>query len=208
MAPLFSGMRRPGAAGFRWRASARQQGGRPGWNLAVGGVLVLAVALSLPDNRRLGDALQVVLPLAALACAAARGQAPEIVGRYAILEVGIKVPKHTLGALPVNQRPDGGGEGFPSGHAAAASFGAAHLAYYCAGLHPATRAAALLAAGFTGGSRIESGKHTLWQVMAGALWGWAVVLVPGAALRAAAGWLRGLFRRLPRGAFSRRARAG
>lgn len=150
----------------------------PRINGVIASVLVLTVLTTIPDNRRLGDALQVVLPLAALACAAAQGKAPAILGRYVVLEVGIKGPKYLLGDHPMNKRPDGGGRGFPSGHTAAATFGAAHLLHHCAGLHPATKGIVLLGAAFTGGSRIEAGRHTLWQTVAGALWGWAIALLP------------------------------
>lgn len=155
-------------------------------NNVTGAVIILTVLTMIPDNRRLGDALQVVLPLAALACAAAQGEGLAILGRYVVLEVGIKTPKLTLGDHPMNMRPDGGGRGFPSGHTAAATFGAVHLLHHCARLHPATKGLALLGAAFTGGSRIEAGRHTLWQTIAGALWGWAVAVVPWSAVV----WLR------------------
>jgi membrane-associated phospholipid phosphatase len=151
---------------------------RPLANGLIAGVLVLTVLTTLPDNRRSGDALQVVLPLAALVCASAQGEVPAILGRYVVLEVGIKGPKYLLGDHPINQRPDGGGRGFPSGHTAAATFGAAHLLNHCAGLHPATKGIVLLGAAFTGGSRIEAGRHTLWQTVAGALWGWGIAIFP------------------------------
>jgi membrane-associated phospholipid phosphatase len=141
-------------------------------------LLALSVAVAVPDTRRIGDTLQVVLPLMALGCAAAKGEAGPLVGRYLVLEAGIKIPKAALGDAPVNRRPDGGGRGFPSGHTAAATFGAAHLIVQCVGAHPGVRGALLLGAAFTGGSRIEAGRHTLWQTTAGALWGWAAAVLP------------------------------
>lgn len=157
----------------------------------IGVVLALTVLTTVPNNQRLGDALQVVLPLAALACAAAQGEGLVILGRYVVLEVGIKTPKLTLGDHPMNLRPDGGGRGFPSGHTAAATFGAVHLLHHCSRLHPVTKGAALLGAAFTGGSRIEAGRHTLWQTIAGALWGWVVAVAPWSAVT----WLRRKTRR-------------
>lgn len=150
----------------------------PRINGVIASVLIVTVLTTVPDNRRLGDALQVVLPLAALACAAAQGKAKAVLGRYVVLEVGINAPKLALGDAPMNQRPNDDTQGFPSGHAAVATFGAAHLLRHCAGLHPATKGLALLGAAFTGGSRIESRHHTLWQTTVGAVWGWLAALVP------------------------------
>jgi membrane-associated phospholipid phosphatase len=153
-------------------------------------LLVLTVLATVPDNRRMGSALQVVLPLMALGCAAARGMAVESLGRFAVLQVGVKGPKHLLGESQVSQRPEGGNNGFPSGHTAVATFGAVQMIRHCAVLHPVTNAAAVAAAAFTGGSRIESGRHTLWQTTAGAIWGWAVASFPLAGFRGASRWVR------------------
>jgi membrane-associated phospholipid phosphatase len=153
-------------------------------------LLGLTVLVTVPDNRRLGSALQVVLPLIALGCAATRGETVGTLGRFAVLQVGIKGPKHLIGDSPISQRPDGGDSGFPSGHTAVASFGAVQVIKHCAALHPVTRAAAIAAAAFTGGSRIEAGRHSLWQVMAGAVWGWTAACLPLAGLKGAGRWLR------------------
>jgi membrane-associated phospholipid phosphatase len=56
---------------------------------------------------------------------------------------------------------------------------------HCSALHPVTKAAVIAAAAVTGGSRIESGRHSLWQTMAGAVWGWAIACLPLAGLRGA-----------------------
>lgn len=148
-------------------------------------LLVLTVLVTLPDNRRLGSGLQVILPLIALGCAVTQGETVEIVGRFVVLQIGIKGPKYVMGESPVSQRPDGGDRGFPSGHTAVATFGAMQLIKHCAALHPVTRAAAVAAAAVTGGSRIEAGRHSLWQTMAGAFWGWAVACLSLSALRRA-----------------------
>jgi membrane-associated phospholipid phosphatase len=152
-------------------------------------LLVLTVLATAPDNRRMGSALQVVLPLIALGCAATRGKALDSLGRFAVLQVGVKGSKSLFGESAISRRPDGGDRGFPSGHTAVATFGAAQVIRHCAPLHPVTNAAALAAAAFTGGSRIESGRHSLWQTMAGAAWGWAVACLPLAGLRGAGRWI-------------------
>jgi membrane-associated phospholipid phosphatase len=153
-------------------------------------LLLLTVLVTVPDNRRLGSALQVVLPLIALGCAATRGETVESLGRFVVLQIGIKGPKSLIGESPISQRPDGGDKGFPSGHTAVATFGTVQMIKHCAALHPVTRGAAIIAAAFTGGSRIESGRHSLWQTMAGAVWGWAIACVPLAGLRSAGRWVR------------------
>ncbi len=153
----------------RWRAR---------WVMAL---LALAVALSAPDAERIGDRLQIALPVAALGCAVATGGVGDYLLRLAVLEVGIHGTKAALGELELNRRPNGGGRGFPSGHTAAASFGAVRLVQHCVSASPLVQGAVLLAAAFTGASRIEAGAHDIWQVLAGALWGWLV---------AAAGWRR------------------
>ena len=152
-------------------------------------LLVLTVVATVPDNRRMGSALQVVLPLVALGCAATRGKTVEILSRFVVLQAGVKGSKHLLGESPISLRPDGGTRGFPSGHAAVATFGAVQTIKHCAALHPVTNAAAIAVAAFTGGSRIEAGRHSLWQAMAGAVWGWAIACLPLAGLRGAGRWM-------------------
>jgi|GEM_PF-3720029 len=77
-------------------------------------------------------------------------------GRYLLLEAAIKGPKFGLGDAPINQRPSGGGHGFPSGHTAATSFGATALVMGCLRDSPGAQALAVLSAGFVGGSRIDA----------------------------------------------------
>lgn len=124
--------------------------------------------------ERIGDKLQIALPLIGLGCAIGSGSGVQYFGRYLLLEAGIKIPKFTLGDAPINVRPDGGLKGFPSGHTAVSTFGATALAQSCMSQSKVAQGVVLLAAGYVGGSRIESDKHTVWQVMAGALWGWFV----------------------------------
>jgi membrane-associated phospholipid phosphatase len=52
--------------------------------------------------------------------------------------------------------------------------------------------AVILAAGFTGGSRIDAGAHNLVQVMAGAIWGVCCALAFGRGSRSRR-WLVGIF---------------
>lgn len=171
--------------------SALRAAGRPLGRLAlrtdavIAVLLILTVLATIPDNRRVGSALQVVLPLIALGCAAARGEVVESLGRFLVLQGGIKGPKYLIGDTEISQRPDGSGNGFPSGHTAVATFGALQMMKHCAALHPVTRAAGVGATAFTGGSRIESGRHTLWQTMAGAVWGWVIACLPLAGVKAA-----------------------
>jgi membrane-associated phospholipid phosphatase len=159
-------------------------------NAAIVVLLAVTVMVAVPDNRRLGGHLQVVLPLMALGCAATRGRTVEILGRFAMLQIGIKLPKYLIGESSISRRPDGGDSGLPSGHTAVATFGAMQIITHCTALHPVTRAAAVASAAFTGGSRIEAGRHTLWQTMAGAVWGWAIACLPLASLRGAGRWMR------------------
>lgn len=135
--------------------------------------LVVLVALGWGrSSERMGDGFQIALPLAGLGCAVADGGAGRYILRYLLLEAGIKLPKLLAGDEGFALRPDGGRGGFPSGHTAAAAFGAAGLAETCLRHSRAAQAVAVLAAGFTGGTRIEARQHTLWQVLAGAAWGW------------------------------------
>ena len=137
------------------------------------------VCLATPFRpERIGDRLQVLLPVTGLACAALDGRAIWFLGRYFILESGSKIPKAVLGDLPINRRPNGGNRGFPSGHTAAASFGAASLVHQCFRRSHLFQLAAILGAGFTGASRVEADKHNVWQITAGAVLGWIVPVAP------------------------------
>lgn len=137
--------------------------------------IVLAVlgliAVTAPNPERLGDRYQVALPILALGCEVMNGSGLEYVGRYAVMFVGMHGTKRALGLNPINHRPKGGLEGFPSGHTATATFGATSLIQSCVTKAPVAQIAVALAAGYTGGSRIETRWHTLSQVMAGAIWG-------------------------------------
>lgn len=133
--------------------------------------LALVALMSPRDVERYGDNYQIALPLLALGCQIANGQGLAYLGRYAVMFVGLHGTKRGLGDAELAQRPRGGLQGFPSGHTATATFGAASLVQSCVTGAPIAQSAVILAAGFTGASRIESGAHDIWQVMAGAIWG-------------------------------------
>jgi len=132
------------------------------------------ILISGRNIEKLGDHMQVALPVAGLACAAMDGRALQYFGRYLLVETLVKGSKYSLGDAPINQRPNGGSLGFPSGHTAAASFGATALVTTCLKNSHAAQMVAIVAAGFVGTSRVDAGKHTPWQVLAGAIVGWAL----------------------------------
>jgi membrane-associated phospholipid phosphatase len=134
-------------------------------------LLLMCVVTGRGTNERVGDSLQVTLPMAALVCTVARGRGPEYLGRFVLLTFGIQTPKHLLGSHNINRRPNGGLKGMPSGHTAAAAFGATGLLQTCLNSSRVGQVAAVLSAGYVAGSRIEAEKHTLWQSVAGGLWG-------------------------------------
>jgi membrane-associated phospholipid phosphatase len=159
-------------------------------------VVMLALALvalgTRSDVERYGDNYQIALPIIALGCEVVNGQALTYLGRYAVMFVGLHGTKRGLGDADIAHRPRGGLEGFPSGHTATATFGAAKLAQSCLKGAPIAQTVAILAAGYTGASRIEAGAHDIWQVLAGAIWGiiCAVGFLPGSRARAAVRHLR------------------
>jgi len=155
-------------------------------------VLVLGLAL-LSGNRfvprRIGDHLQIALPLAGLACAAASGQGVAYLIRFAGFEMVLHGSKEVLGTAAINIRPDGNLRGFPSGHTAAATFGAVGLTQTCLASSLPAMLLVGAAAGFTGVSRVWAERHTQMQVLAGAVLGWTAQIVSLA-------WLSALIRRM------------
>ncbi|MCP5038340.1 MAG: phosphatase PAP2 family protein [Rhodobacteraceae bacterium] len=143
-------------------------------NYIILAVLTLTVLFTPPIAERYGDRLQVALPLLGLGCAVVTGGAGEYLVRFLVLEIAIHGPKNALGDLPINQRPWGGNKGFPSGHSASAAFGASALVHECVQKSPFVKGAVIIAAGFVGTSRVESGAHNIWQVLAGILTGWGI----------------------------------
>jgi membrane-associated phospholipid phosphatase len=132
--------------------------------------LILAIAATERRAEPYGDTLQVALPLAALGCSVVSGSAVEFAGRYAAMWVSVRLTKFALDG-PMAERPHGGREGFPSAHTSSAAFGASALVLSCLGDAPALKAAIVIAAAFTGTSRVEVRAHDIWQVLAGGIWG-------------------------------------
>ncbi len=139
--------------------------------VVVVGLIALTVLATEPKQSRIGDNLQIALPIIALGCEVANGSGVEYFGRYLVMFTGLRTSKVALGDNPINIRPHGGGQGFPSGHTATATFGAGSLVGTCLKSNPVAQTVAILAAGFTGASRIEARAHDITQVMAGAVWG-------------------------------------
>lgn len=118
-----------------------------------------------------GDALQVALPLAAAACATHQHRLLDYAAGFLAQAAVTQAFKHGLGNAPINERPDGTSQGFPSGHTAAAASGATDLAVHCA---PGNRAVAIggaAAVALVVASRVAADKHTVLQVVAGAALG-------------------------------------
>lgn len=137
--------------------------------LALLGLTVLASERTV---ERYGDNLQVALPLIAWGCEALNGHAAEYFLRYAVMFTVAHGTKEALGNAPINMRPVGRNQGMPSAHTSTAVLGASSLVHTCLTGQPVVQGVALLAAGFTGASRISADKHDIWQVLAGAILGW------------------------------------
>jgi membrane-associated phospholipid phosphatase len=141
----------------------------------VGLISIFLVVSLLATERRAepyGDTLQVVLPLAGLGCSVINGDAFEYLGRFAAMWLTVRLTKQAT-AEGLGERPHGGRYGFPSAHTSSAVFGASYLVFRCADGSPVFKTGVVLAAAFTGGSRMEVRAHDVWQILAGALWGLA-----------------------------------
>lgn len=160
-------------------------------NILVIAVLALSLCLSQKTVESYGDNLQIALPVAAFGCRIATGGGGDYAARFLAMLGTVHLAKWGLGGARINIRPSGSLHGFPSGHMAAASFGASSLINACIEKSPVTKTVVILAAFFVGGSRIESDSHNLWQVLAGALW--ALLFERG--FRKATGRLRRLARK-------------
>jgi membrane-associated phospholipid phosphatase len=118
-----------------------------------------------------GDVLEVALPLAAATCAGVQHRLTSYLTGFVAQTAVTQGLKHGLGNTQINERPNGNGQGFPSGHTATAASGATDLAVHCA---PGNRAVAIsgaAAVALVGASRIAADKHTVLQVLAGAALG-------------------------------------
>ncbi len=137
----------------------------------VAALLAVAFLVGPWKAERIGDRWQIALPLIAWGCAGAKGAGSEFALRYAIMFTSAHAAKQGLGDAPFNMRPNGGDEGFPSAHTSTAVLGASSLLHDCLKGAPLVQAFVITTAAFTGASRIEAGKHDIWQVLAGALLG-------------------------------------
>nr|WP_318272772.1 phosphatase PAP2 family protein [Paracoccus saliphilus] len=121
--------------------------------------------------ERFGTTMKYGMPLAAAVCAADQDRLEDFAIRGAV-QVGLVLALKALtDGSGLGQRPTGEGRGFPSGHAAAAGFGAADLAGKCFVDEPALGAVAYGAAGLTAFSRVQAGEHSTEQALAGSLIG-------------------------------------
>lgn len=135
---------------------------------------MLAAPAAADPFEDFGTAMKYGLPLAAAVCAARDDRFEDFALRGALQAVVVLGLKSLLDGTPIARRPNGEGRGFPSGHSAAAAFGAADLAGKC---FPDDRAAGIGlygAAGMTAASRVHAGEHTVQQVMTGALIGFSL----------------------------------
>ncbi len=145
------------------------------WRIrAILGILALVLILSPWDRNgeRIGDNLQIALPLLAWGCEAMNGNGPEYFLRYVVMWTTLHGTKQALGHTQINQRPNGGIHGFPSGHTSTAVFGASSLVQSCIANQPVVKGVVITAAAFVGTSRVESSWHDIWQVLAGVGLGW------------------------------------
>lgn len=138
-----------------------------------------------------GDYLQIALPVAGLVCSFGREGVADYFTRFWVHWVAVHGPKNALGDAGINIRPNGGDRGIPSGHTAAAFYGASALARTCVAKSPLGQMAVWGAAMYTGGSRIEAGAHFLFQVMFGALVGIGADRLFGRRRLRDPGWLHG-----------------
>lgn len=135
-------------------------------SIIIGSIAVFAV---MPKTERIGDRIQIALPIAGLVCSFSLKEAGSYFARYVAGLTTVHAFKNALPDSGINLRPDGGGNGFPSGHTFSASYGASYIARQCASKVPYIGPAAVLAAGFTATSRVDAEKHNPWQVLFGAL---------------------------------------
>ncbi len=121
--------------------------------------------------ERFGTTMKYTLPLAAAVCAADQDRLEDFAIRGVLQAAVVLGLKAVFDGSALGARPTGEGRGFPSGHSAAAGFGAADLAGKCWEDEPVLGAAAYGAAGLTAYSRVQVGEHTTDQALAGALIG-------------------------------------
>lgn len=135
----------------------------------------LAGAMAAADDtvERLGDIGSIVVPASGLVAAAAHKDgkgALQLVEAYSAAMAVVYVLKPIVD----RQRPDGGGQSFPSGHSASAFAGAAFLQRRYGWSYGAP---AYAVAAFVGYSRVEAKRHWTSDVIAGGAIGIASNLV-------------------------------
>ena len=123
-----------------------------------------AGAQVVPTPDRFGDAMQYLLPAAAIGLTLHQGdrEGLEQFAYSAVLSQGSTV---ALGAIVNSPRPDGGSRGFPSGHTSIAFVSAAYV-HQRYGLWPAIPMYGL--ATLTGYSRVRTHHHFTKDVIGGA----------------------------------------
>ncbi|MEE2861245.1 MAG: phosphatase PAP2 family protein [Paracoccus sp. (in: a-proteobacteria)] len=131
----------------------------------------LAAPAAADPLERFGTTMKYGLPLAAAVCAADQDRLEDFAVRGVVQAVVVLGLKTLFDGSTLGQRPSGEGRGFPSGHSAAAGFGAADLAGKCWRDDPGLGALAYGAAGLTAVSRVHAGEHTAEQAVSGALIG-------------------------------------
>lgn len=135
--------------------------------------VLIAIFVLFPrtSTEHYGDRLQYALPLVGAFCSVGNKEFSEYATRALLGFSAVHITKNGLGKIEFNKRPNGGHRGFPSGHTAAATYGASYVVRACARRIPLLGPIAIAGAAYTGGSRIESGWHNTFQVVAGVLYG-------------------------------------
>lgn len=108
-------------------------------------------------GKGIGTNMQIALPLLAWGFEAMNGNGAEYFLRFGVMFATLRTSKFVLGDHSINQRPNGGSVGFPSGHTATAFFGASSLAQTCLKAHPVGQGVVLIATAFTETSSVTSG---------------------------------------------------
>lgn len=127
----------------------------------------LAPAGDVTREEQIATVLQVALPLAAGVCAVRQDRGKDFVAAFAVETVTVQGLKYGLGSAPINQRPNGGSHGFPSGHSALAMLGATDLARRCVPDKPLLGALAYGTALAVAASRVHTKDHDGAQVLTG-----------------------------------------
>lgn len=128
-------------------------------------------AVQAEPFERFGTTMKYGLPAAAAICAARDDRLEDFVLRGVVQTAVILALKHWTSDMTIGQRPNGSGEGFPSGHAGMAAFGAADLSGKCFEDEPAAGAALYSAAALTAYSRVRAAEHSSTQALSGMLIG-------------------------------------